>query len=204
MKKLKPSVDAKQRGHVPVNVGLEAGPVGLHGLKQKSVELANASADPATQAELQAKLEEILAIATGVQDGKLASHIVSQMSAMQVWGSSENQAERLMNAMWAVREMEPKNATEAMLAVQMFGVHNAAIMFLKGAVTEGQTFQGTDANVLRATRLMRLFIEQLEAMAKLKGKAGQQKVTVEYVHVHSGGQAIVGSVETTSRKRRLS
>jgi hypothetical protein len=126
------------------------------------------------------------------------------MSAMQVWGSSENQAERLMNAMWAVREMEPKNATEAMLAVQMFGVHNAAIMFLKGAVKEGQTFQGTDANVLRATRLMRLFIEQLEAMAKLKGKAGQQKVTVEHVHVHSGGQAIVGSVDTTTGKRRLS
>jgi hypothetical protein len=54
-------------------------------------------------------------MATGVRDGKLASLIVSQMSAMQVWGSSENQAERLMNAMWAVREMEPKNVTEAML-----------------------------------------------------------------------------------------
>jgi hypothetical protein len=31
---------------------------------------------------------------------------------------------------------------------------------------------------------MRLFIDQLEAMAKLKGKVGQQKVTVEHVHVH--------------------
>ena len=41
---------------------------------------------------------------------------------------------------------------------------------------------------------MRLFNEQLEAMSKLKGKAGQQKVTVEHVHVHGGGQAIVGAV----------
>jgi hypothetical protein len=41
---------------------------------------------------------------------------------------------------------------------------------------------------------MRLFNEQLEAMAKLKGKAGQQKVTVEHVHVHKGGQAIVGAI----------
>jgi len=41
---------------------------------------------------------------------------------------------------------------------------------------------------------MRLFNEQLEAMQKLKGKAGQQKVTVEHVHVHEGGQAIVGAV----------
>jgi hypothetical protein len=49
-----------------------------------------------------------------------------------------------------------------------------------------------DANVLRATRLMRVFIEQLEAMQKLKGKPRQQRVTVEHVHVHKGGQAIDG------------
>jgi hypothetical protein len=51
-----------------------------------------------------------------------------------------------------------------------------------------------DLNVLRATRLMRVFNEQLEAMQKLKGKAGQQTVTVEHVHIHKGGQAIVGAV----------
>jgi hypothetical protein len=173
MKKPKTSIDATQTVRVPVNARLGAQPAGLHGIKQKPVELANPCADLAkpNQAESLAQLEHILALATGVRDGELASLIVSQMSAMQVWGSAENQAQRLMNAMLAVQEMEPKNATEAMLAVQIFGVHNAAIMFLKRAVTEGQTLQGTDANVLRATRLMRLFIEQLEAMAKLKGKA---------------------------------
>jgi CBS-domain-containing membrane protein len=31
-------------------------------------------------------------------------------------------------------------------------------------------------------------------MMRLKGKTGRQKVTVEHVHVHSGGQAIVGTV----------
>lgn len=50
--------------------------------------------------------------------------------------------------------------------------------------------------VASATRLMRLYTEQLEAMAKLKGKSTQQKVIVEHVHVHSGGQAIVGAVRT--------
>jgi hypothetical protein len=34
----------------------------------------------------------------------------------------------------------------------------------------------------------------LEALNRHRGK-GQQKVTVEHVHVHSGGQAIVGMVE---------
>ena len=44
-------------------------------------------------------------------------------------------------------------------------------------------------------------LEQLEAMQKLKGKAGQQKVTVEHVHVHEGGKAIVGAVSTGETQR---
>jgi hypothetical protein len=49
-----------------------------------------------------------------------------------------------------------------------------------------------------ATRLMRLHLDQIEAMQKLRGKAGQQKVTVEHVHVYQGGQAIVGAVAPTA------
>jgi hypothetical protein len=76
----------------------------------------------------------------------------------------------------------------------MIGVHNSSIKFLMRATGDNQTFKGMDANVLRATRLMRLFNDQLEAYAKLKGKTSEQKVTVEHVHVHGGGQAIVGNV----------
>jgi hypothetical protein len=36
----------------------------------------------------------------------------------------------------------------------------------------------------------------LDALNRYRGK-GQQKVTVEHVHVHSGGRAIVGTVERT-------
>jgi hypothetical protein len=42
---------------------------------------------------------------------------------------------------------------------------------------------------------MTLYAKQLEALNKHRGK-GQQKVTVEHVHVAPGGQAIVGNVET--------
>lgn len=35
-------------------------------------------------------------------------------------------------------------------------------------------------------------------MQKLQGKV-QQKVTVEHVHVHNGGQAIVGNVKASTR-----
>ena len=40
----------------------------------------------------------------------------------------------------------------------------------------------------------RTYATLLEALNRHRGK-GQQKVTVEHVHVHSGGQAVVGVVE---------
>ena len=64
-----------------------------------------------------------------------------------------------------------------------------------GRLIRTRSDEGCDANVLRSARLMRLFKEQLEAMMKLKGRASQQKVTVEHVHVHAGAQAVVGMVE---------
>src|SRR5262245_58343264 len=46
----------------------------------------------------------------------------------------------------------------------------------------------------QANKLTRSFSMLLDTLNRHRGK-GQQKVTVEHVHVHSGGQAIVGNVE---------
>jgi hypothetical protein len=40
----------------------------------------------------------------------------------------------------------------------------------------------------------RVYIEQVETMQKLKGKAGQQRVIVEHVTVGPGGKAFVGAI----------
>ena len=92
------------------------------------------------------------------------------------------------------RELEPESGTEALLAAQMIGTQQLAMRFLQRAAADGQTFEGINANVTRAIRLMRLFIDQADAMARQKGKAGQQHVTVKHVTVSAGGQAIVGTV----------
>ena len=47
----------------------------------------------------------------------------------------------------------------------------------------------------QANKLSRTWATLLEALNRHRGK-GQQKVTVEHVHVHAGGQAVVGMVET--------
>ena len=50
-------------------------------------------------------------------------------------------------------------------------------------------------NLNSANKLSRTYSTLLEALNRHRGK-GQQKVTVEHVHVHEGGQAIVGNVES--------
>lgn len=131
---------------------------------------------------------------TGARSKETADRIIVQVAGGLVRPKPKGANEQLIKAFAAIAEMAPQNATEAMLATQIIATNDAALMFLQRATLENQTFEGTDANVLRATRLMRVFTEQLEALQKLRGKAGQQKVTVEHVHVHDGGQAIVGTV----------
>ena len=57
-----------------------------------------------------------------------------------------------------------------------------------------------DSNGNLAVKLLRTFAAQTEALQRYRGK-GQQKVTVEHVHVHTGGQAIVGSVSQSGGGR---
>ena len=47
----------------------------------------------------------------------------------------------------------------------------------------------------QANKLSRTYAVLLDTLNRHRGK-GQQKVTVEHVHVHSGGQAIVGTIES--------
>lgn len=71
---------------------------------------------------------------------------------------------------------------------------------LRRAMLPEQTVAGRDQNLKHATKLMSLYERQLAALDKRRGR-GQQKVTVEHVHVAPGGQAIVGSVTTGGRSQ---
>ena len=136
--------------------------------------------------------------ATGVSAEDVAIGLAIQAAVVPVGGDGEGDPERKREqvsvAVETLQEMKPEGVLQSMLAVQMIGVHNTAIKFLMRAAYKDQTFDGADANVLRATRLMRLFNDQIEAYTQLKGKTSEQKVVVEHVHVYPGGQAIVGPV----------
>jgi hypothetical protein len=89
--------------------------------------------------------------------------------------------------------IRPRDELEGMLAAQLLAAHNAGMECYRRAMLPEQTFQGRLEALNQASKLSRTFSALLEALNRHRGK-GQQKVTVEHVHVHSGGQAIVGNV----------
>lgn len=137
--------------------------------------------------------------ATGISAENVAITLAIQAAAIPVGaddveGNPAKAREIVSAAVEMLDQIKPEGALQSMLAAQMIGVHNTAIKFLLQATDKSQTFEGMDANVHRAVRLMRLFNEQLATLASLRGKTSEQKVTVEHVHVYEGGQAIVGNV----------
>jgi hypothetical protein len=105
------------------------------------------------------------------------------------------------NAALAVIDgVRPKDEIEAMLAAHM-AVTNIALLELvartRGAITghryEGNGIKRLDVLGNLTTKFMRTFTMQVEALAR-KRRKGEQNVTVKHVHVHAGGQAVVGNV----------
>ena len=138
----------------------------------------------------------IEAFATG--DLNLVGHLSGQLADTVPYGERRT-VENINFVVAALHSIGPRDGLEALLAVQMVGVHNIAMEFLKRAALKEQTDHGLDINVNRATRLLRTFSMQVEALKTHRSK-GQQRVQVEHVHVHQGGQAIVGAVSHSATR----
>jgi hypothetical protein len=114
---------------------------------------------------------------------------------LKALGSSNTKMadEATINAALAVVDgIKPENEVEAMLACQMALTHVLAMQAMSRAHWADMIPEYQAAGNF-AIKLSRTFTMQIEALAKLRRK-GEQTVRVEHVHVHSGGQAIVGNV----------
>ena len=92
-----------------------------------------------------------------------------------------------------VSGIEPRDQIEAMLAAQMAAVHMQTMTFAR-RLTKADTYLESETAEKALNRLSRTFTTQMEALNRYRGK-GQQKMTVEHVHVHEGGQAVVSNVQ---------
>ena len=109
--------------------------------------------------------------------------------------SSENRVRKQQTCLEAMAGIAPQDEIEGMLAAQMIACHSSAMECFRRAMIKEQPFEGRNQNLNFANKLSRTYALHMEALDKHRGK-GQQKVTVEHVHVHQGGQAIVGNVST--------
>jgi hypothetical protein len=123
--------------------------------------------------------------------------IITRQTAETLWlknSDPETQGTQLSAALAGLIGIGPKDELEGMMAAQLIAAHNAAMECYRRAMISEQSFEGRRENLSQANKLSRTFATLLEALNRHRGK-GQQKVTVEHVHVHSGGQAVVGVME---------
>jgi len=108
--------------------------------------------------------------------------------------SEEEERDRQRTAtLLALAAIGPTDELEAMMAAQLLAAHNATMECYRRAMLPEQTFEGRSEALNQANKLSRTYAMLLEALNRHRGK-GQQKVTVEHVTVHSGGQAVVGMI----------
>lgn len=130
--------------------------------------------------------------ALGAESGQAALRTLVQLSLMHGCVEAEGAGALDVNAdIAAIAGIEPRDQLESLLAVQMVALHNLGMHSLAQATHPRQTVDGQELSAARGVRLLRAFREHVEALQRYRGK-GQQRVTVEHVHVHQGGQAIVG------------
>jgi hypothetical protein len=133
----------------------------------------------------------------GTYDVDLTNIIVEQVTNACIAGDelTERSIRRINAAFAAILETDPQDPTELMLATQMVTVHNTAMNLSSNALKDGQSIEMASFYINSATKLMRTYTTQMEALIKYRNK-GKQQITVKHqnVNVNDGGQAIVGDV----------
>lgn len=125
-------------------------------------------------------------------------HVLVNQTLQTLWtkhSDDEARQRQLTANVQGLIGIAPRDELEGMIAAQLLAAHNAAMECYRRAMICDQTFEGRREALSQANKLSRTYAVLLDALNHHRGK-GQQKVTVEHVHVHAGGQAVVGTIET--------
>lgn len=103
---------------------------------------------------------------------------------------SEKELDFLTQTVMAVA---PRDHIEMLLATQMAAVHQLTMTVAMRA-KRSENIPKSEVYHRQTNQLMRTFAAQTEALKRYR-TGGKQTVKVKHVHVHEGGQAIVGNVQ---------
>jgi hypothetical protein len=122
----------------------------------------------------------------------MALHHLERAARMPGDGASEM---AINGAIAMIAAKAPRDEIEAALALQMACTHMAALAVMSRIGGAGGGPQRIPGLASASAKLLRAFCTQLETYRRLRG-GGDQNIRVEHVHVHEGGQAIVGAINT--------
>ena len=127
------------------------------------------------------------------------NHVLGDQALQSLWimhSDKEVRERQFLATIAGLIGIAPQDEIESMIAAQLIAAHNATMECYRRAMIGEQTLEGRRDNLSQANKLSRTYAVLLDALNRHRGMGGQQKVTVEHVHVHAGGQAVVGTVET--------
>ena len=139
----------------------------------------------------------LLMDALGTTDMDFFNGLVDQLARATADGAEVN--EKGINFMLSIiKDIEPRDQLEAMLAAQIAAVHIAA-MTVGRRLANVENIAQHDSAERAFNKLARTYVAQIEALKRYR-TGGEQKVTVQHVTVGEGGQAIVGNVTQGQRE----
>ena len=118
--------------------------------------------------------------ALAVVDLHLYDSLISDLCQMGSRGGDPHQGE-LNHLLAVVRGIEPKDAVETLLAVQMAAIHKATIQVAR-RLKQVDTIQQQDSASTCLNKLARTFAMQVEALKKHRS-TGEQTVNVKHLNV---------------------
>jgi hypothetical protein len=110
------------------------------------------------------------------------------------------QTQRAFSAIDLYRRIDPSDAIESILARLAVGLTNAAMDSLDRAASIQQTLQGRQIELRLGHKSTAAIVDVLKLLRQRQG-SGSESVKVGSVNVASGGQAIVGPVQSTPSQK---
>jgi hypothetical protein len=163
--------------------------------KSGNVDLSFAHAD-------QNIAQKLIAKALGASSVTAGFSTIKDLINISASSAEIADADNTNQALAVIRGIGPKDHVEMMLATQMVAIHKATVAMSR-RLNLATTWPQIDNSERALNKLSRTFATQVEALKRYRSK-GEQTVEVKHVHVHDGGQAIVGNVQQGGGKPKNS
>ena len=129
--------------------------------------------------------QEVVKRTTGASDLAIGERIIKKIARGM---SAEKQDARLNEVSALLPALGPKNETEALLLGQFLALQDSGMKCLRLANLPEQNFYHTERLCMLANKLLNTANQTMLAVTKFRS-GGQQ--TIQVMHVHNEGQAIV-------------